>query len=217
MERIDQRIPVSSPAFGIVLAYLDTYGRITDAKTDLAFLQRVRSHKPESRFHLGPEPNRYRTATLPRAILRAITLLETCEFDFALRPPSSRDDAVPYLNAFIDARPHTIDLSSSFARAIGAKKAGENSSFEEVRDALLYTGTKDLSAARSILIVDDIFSEGKTAAAVIDVLRRKGLPSEAKITLFAPLWVRKSDLDLSTISSILSDGAGEKKHDEGYW
>ncbi len=59
-------------------------------------------------------------------------------------------------------------------------------------DILSYASNHPLEEARSVLIVDDYFVTGRTAAALLSIIRSHGLPADASVTVACPLWVERS-------------------------
>lgn len=138
---------------------------------------------------LGADP--WRRGYLKRVGLFA-KLLASCfareAFDCVLSPPSRFDHARPYREAILRRMPGAVDLSADFTRKEGTY-AGCGHSLPALRRALSFHLRIPLGSLESVLIVDDILWQGKTASAVIHHLRRAGLPDEARIALACPLWI----------------------------
>lgn len=188
-------IPFSAPAHVVCLAYLAGYGGINDCSTVLSYLQRVRSHP--LRASLATYEQRY-LDELPRAVRECKSLLKEYSFDAALRLPSSRGDAAPYLEALLEDRSTTKDVTSGLSRNAGAPRAGDGASLKEIQSGMSLK-CRQLGDFKTVLIVDDILADGKSAAACINLLHENGLPQSAKITVFVPLRVRSSDIDLTGV------------------
>jgi len=109
--------------------------------------------------------------------------------DAVLSPPSRMAwQAEPYRKAIAAAHPKAADLTAAVGRN-GNARAGEGASFEDVLGALSYRPTGQEKDFRRIVIVDDTFITGTTAAAVVLLLRQHGLPDECEVTFACPLWL----------------------------
>lgn len=113
----------------------------------------------------------------------------TPSFDAIVSPPSERADAEVYRNALI-GKPGALDLTDRFSRK-GNVKASTASSIQEVVDEFDYAAQGDESEINSLLIVDESVASGKTVAAVLEHLRRAGLPGDCKIMVAAPAWLKQ--------------------------
>jgi predicted amidophosphoribosyltransferase len=60
-----------------------------------------------------------------------------------------------------------------------------------MRAVLIYAPGNDEENFSSILIVDDVFSRGRTATALVRKLREAGLPISSPITVACPLWMAR--------------------------
>jgi hypothetical protein len=125
---------------------------------------------------------------LSKSTLALLQQVNDTLIDFILSPPSRRHDAEPYRAAFRVHFPDATDLSGAFARN-GSVSAGESRDVASLLASLSFSTTIDLSSASSLLIVDDVYSSGTTAAAIVQLLCRNGLPSHTAITIAAPLYV----------------------------
>ena len=94
----------------------------------------------------------------------------------------------PYRLAIRDKLPGVIDLTDRFCRS-GNVHSGEDASFDEICAALDYRAANDEVTISSLLIVDDVFSRGRTAAAMVFKLRAAGLPIISPVTIAFPLWI----------------------------
>ncbi|MFG1201770.1 phosphoribosyltransferase [Xanthobacter aminoxidans] len=122
--------------------------------------------------------------------LAALVRDQVPEIDAVVSPPSSRQDAVPYREAILRDRPGTPDLSGDFTRA-GKTKAGDSkTTVKDMVDEFQYRSVKDLSGVKSLLIVDESISTGKTVAAVLQHLYANGLPEDCRITV--AVWAKLS-------------------------
>lgn len=109
-------------------------------------------------------------------------------FDAIVSPSSERADADLYRNALIE-QTSARDLSDRFSRK-GNVKASTASSVEEVVNEFDYVAQGDESEISSLLIVDESVASGKTVTAVLEHLRRAGLPGDCKIMVAAPVLLK---------------------------
>ena len=85
--------------------------------------------------------------------------------------------------------------------------AGEGASAEQLEAAFTFDSAADLKVVGSVLIVDDVLAEGKTATAIIHKLRKLGLRPDIGITLAVALRVLppqpKKRFGMEAIKSIM--------------
>lgn len=109
-------------------------------------------------------------------------------WDAVVAPPSSRPWAIPYLAAGKKLRA-AVDLTSRFSR-VGNVRSGEaGTCLDDLVASLTYSPGGDEPGFSKILFVDDVLAAGKTFAAIIQLLRRHGLPHEAEFQIGVPLWL----------------------------
>jgi predicted amidophosphoribosyltransferase len=84
----------------------------------------------------------------------------------------------------------TTDLSGHMSRT--RPTSARHQSFDQLIDALSFDGAPSIEGARSLLIVDDYFVTGRTAAALLSVLRSHGFPPDGQVTVACPLWLDRS-------------------------
>jgi hypothetical protein len=109
--------------------------------------------------------------------------------DAILSPPSSMSwQAEPYRSALADRYPSAIDLSPAVSRHCGAR-SGSGAALEEVLACLSYAPSGREKDFRRLVIVDDTFATGTTAAALVTLLRDHGLPEACEVILACPLWL----------------------------
>jgi hypothetical protein len=112
---------------------------------------------------------------------------EVPEFDAMVSPPSSRPDANPYREAILRTK-STRDLTPHFSRK-GKVQVGHNdTTLEQAIDEMIYARDGAESAITSLLVIDESLASGKTVAAVLDHMRRAGLPKGCKVTVV--VWAR---------------------------
>jgi hypothetical protein len=111
------------------------------------------------------------------------------EADAVISPPSRMPwQAEPYKQAILERNPRATDLTPQLTRT-GNAFSGEGATVEAVADGLNYAPTGKESRIRRLVIVDDIFTTGTTATAIVEALRAQGLPSECEIIVASPLWL----------------------------
>ncbi len=110
-------------------------------------------------------------------------------FDAILSPPSRYDQAGAYRNAYVTAGRGRRDLTDRLSK-LGGNLSGEGANLEQIVDELKYDARGDEVCLRSVLIVDDTFNTGKTAAAVITRLMEAGIPEDCSFVVAVPFWAR---------------------------
>jgi hypothetical protein len=109
--------------------------------------------------------------------------------DALLSPPSDHAcQAMPYRESVAAKFPGAVDLTNGFFRD-GTKRAGQGAPLDQVAASLTYKPTGREKEFRRIVIVDDTFTRGMTAAAIITQLRKHGLPENCEVILACPLWL----------------------------
>jgi hypothetical protein len=81
------------------------------------------------------------------------------------------------------------DLTCRFSKVNYDVGSGEGIPLLTVLSNLNYRPVGDEADISHLLIVDDVFKGGKTAAAMILKLQVAGLPAECRVTVACPLWV----------------------------
>ncbi len=113
------------------------------------------------------------------------------QFDAILRVPSSRGDNLALYGACLSNWPDAEDLSGRLSRA-GRVKAADAGTVADMVAELIYAPGGNESEIRSLLIVDESSSTGKTAAAVLDILQANGVPAYVEVTLAVFVVMKKS-------------------------
>ena len=104
-------------------------------------------------------------------------------FDTIICPPSSAGDAQPYRDAILDRWP-VNELSDTFTRRGNFKAQDDETSVEDlVERELVHSPDGSEPLIKSLLIVDESLARGRTAAAMIALLRRAGMPDDARISI----------------------------------
>ena len=167
--------------------------------SDLGFLQHARSGllvvmSPDGRPENAPIAKRY-DANLKKFTRSLADIVEQGMAgrhpDAIVELPSTRNFNKPYTAEILTRFPAARDLTLIVDRH-GNVKSGEDASFDEVLADTFIHGTDGLDTLKTVLLVDDILAEGKTAAAIVDRLREAGLSSKARIVLAVPLVTYKS-------------------------
>jgi hypothetical protein len=172
----------------IELVYIDAYGHgVAGRTTGLVYLHRVR-HFGADHPLVHAAASEY-TLLLPMSTKTLAEYLAGRHFDAILAPPSSRRDLAPYLDAIVAALRPPEDWTELFARREGAS-AGSTASCQAMYESLALKSQESIAGAGAVLMVDDSFSSGTTACAILRRLIDAGLPEECQFTVAAPLWVR---------------------------
>lgn len=164
-------------------------------KVELAYLEKWNASEGEPSTPLAYLAGRADTAgleyerNLPLYRRELATLLEERQFDFVLSPPSRRSDSEPYRQEILDRGIAAVDLTDCFSR--NSARSRSTGSFDELIDDLDFEDRHGLKGARAVLIVDDYFVTGRTAAALLSVLRSFGFPQNADVTVACPLWLER--------------------------
>lgn len=111
------------------------------------------------------------------------------DYDAIISPPSRMSwQADPYRQAICQANPSAIDLTPQLTRT-GNAFAGENATVDELTRQMHYVATGNESVINRLIIVDDTFTKGSTAAALVKVLWAHGLPQDCDVIVACPLWL----------------------------
>jgi orotate phosphoribosyltransferase len=117
---------------------------------------------------------------------------ESNQFDIAIRAPSSRHDAEPFFAAVFNAQHNCEDYSPYFAEPL-CFRAGEAKALWQTMNAITSSLAKLSPDTQRVLIVDDVYSRGLTAAAIVHRLRTQGgLSIDARIAVFTPAWIPRN-------------------------
>lgn len=176
-------IPTDESGYKVELAYLERWGPGTDGTTPLAFLAREVSEadpEVEDAYHKNLAEYRRDFGEM----------LEDRAFELVLSPPSSRRDLDPYRDEIVSRGIARRDLSGHLSRT--RPTSARRQSFDQLIDALAFEGAPPIAGARSLLIVDDYFVTGRTAAALLSLVRSHGFPLDGQVTVACPLWLDRS-------------------------
>jgi hypothetical protein len=186
MSSIQVPIHINGHRREITLIYLDQHGYgVTGRASGLAYLHRVRQF-PTRDFR--DTEDFYLQRVLPEATRRLADELGGRTFDVVFSPPSSRQDATPYLAAIKQRLDAARDWTERFRR-VGDGRAGVLRSCDAVRAATVFTPDESIAEVHSVLMVDESYSDGATACAMLTLLRQNGLSQDAEFVVAAPLWV----------------------------
>lgn len=112
---------------------------------------------------------------------------EVPSFDAIVSPPSGRSDAAPYRSAILNGQ-KTTDLTKAFTRQDKFKALKGNTTVDDMVTEFVYTPTGNEAEIKSLLVVDESISTGKTVAAVLHHLRKAALPDGCKI--WTAVWAK---------------------------
>jgi hypothetical protein len=186
MPRITISIPEITLRGEMSLAYLEEYTGDPLSDSSFIFLHRVRLAGPE--YARGYDAYLY-YLTLPER-LRAFTHLLTEEqFDLVAMAPSRRRDAEPFMAALLASRTHDYEDVSDHMVKDPTARSTEYALPSAFKEKLTISSYLDLSNFNHLLIVDDVFSSGVTAGAMLLRMGEHGLPRSASVTVAVPIWV----------------------------
>jgi adenine/guanine phosphoribosyltransferase-like PRPP-binding protein len=189
-------VPVESPQLPVSVYSLAVHGG--DSPSVLSYLQYVRSIKAGSsewdRLLLKQIKAEYPKQKGKAAQLLADgirSLLADEEPGAIVNIPSTRDLNCPYYSAIKERFRNAVDMSPFIKRHYKVK-SGEGATFKEVFDDTYLEPCDSLAGIKNILLIDDVYASGNTAAAVLLRLREIGLPDTAQMVIAAPLLVKGS-------------------------
>lgn len=109
-------------------------------------------------------------------------------FDVIVRAPSRRHDAEPFVAAIqLGMRESADDLSSYFSKQDSFRAGAASAAEAAVAAISCALPSSELDDVREVLVVDDIFSKGYTAAAIVTHLSSSGLHRDARIAVCVAL------------------------------
>lgn len=186
-------LPTLPQSTSATLAYLESSASGTLPQGPLGYLHKVRSIT--GRYVDAIASSNYSCAyyDLLSTYVKSYRMwAQSRAFDLIVRPPSHRHDSEPYAAAVRAACNGASDLSGRFAK-VASVRAGNLSSVTELIQHMRCTATRDeVDTCQRIVIIDDVFSKGLSAAAVLQLLYDVGLPANAAVTVCAPLWMKQS-------------------------
>lgn len=157
------------------------------------FLHTVRSGSANLSGSLAGSPDAWSYYSKLSGILQGVKeWSESNQFDIAILAPSSRHDAEPFFAAVFNAQRNCEDYSPYFAKP-SCFRAGEAKALWQAMNAITSSLAKLPHDTQRVLIVDDVYSRGLTAAAIVHRLRTQGgLSLDARITVFTPAWIPRN-------------------------
>ena len=175
-------IPTDESGFKVELAYLHRWSPGSPEASPLSFLARTGTERADDAAAA------YRKR-LPEYRAEFAGMLEGRRFEFVISPPSTRNDFEPYRAEIVARGIANTDLSEFISRS--GSGTARRFSFDQMVDALQFSGAPRLDGGRSLLIVDDYFVTGRTAAALLSILRSHGFPTDGDVTVACPLWLSR--------------------------
>lgn len=110
-------------------------------------------------------------------------------FQAMFSPPTRRPQLLePYRQAFTARFPDVSDITSRFRRRDELLAGDKKNSKEAVFANMLYAKNGDEASFRSVVMIDDMYHHGVTAAAVVLHLARAGAPVDGQFCIAAPWW-----------------------------
>jgi hypothetical protein len=181
-------LPIDSPSYrDIKIHYLCKGHKLADCGA-IFYLQFIRN---SGRIGSGASLEESYNLWLNKFTTQFAELLVE-QFDTVLSPPSRYKHAAPYRDAYLNKFHGTVDLTWSFHSAKSVL-AGESPSLEDLIGDIEFVSSGNVSTIKTLLIIDDIFSRGRTVAAVLTHLHQAGLPKTCKVEVACPLWLYKNE------------------------
>lgn len=118
---------------------------------------------------------------LEKIMFGDMVVAASVNYDAVVSPPSSRSDATPYRNEVLDE--NIVDLTSAFSRSCAVKAGDHRTTVNDLVADFHYQPSGSEQLIKSLLIVDETISSGKTVAAVLECLRTAGLPQDCLVTV----------------------------------
>lgn len=168
LETFEERIPAD-------LVYLAKYRAESGvAPSELRALGYL--HKTKSRIWRGrltEQERREYEQQLP-SLARALAMaLPNRPFAALIAAPSSRPDLVcPFAESVRQRFPQVCDLTP-FVRRVGNVRSGKGASFDEILQATRFDVPPTVLVEGALLVVDDVFSSGRTAAVLAHFFRHR--------------------------------------------
>jgi hypothetical protein len=187
----------TSPAMSATLYWLETHQAKAPAPPGIRYLHlrnRLKENPAAAGELLTTEAKAYESAfsEIEERFARASDGLA---FDLVVESPSCAPHASEFAEAASRAHPKAVRAAFDYDCVNGKRKnAAKGASVSELEAAM--TPRKPfpkLDQAKSVLIVDDIFNDGDTAAAVLHTLWAGGLNRRASILVAVPLRVMPSE------------------------
>lgn len=186
------QVPIGEPELQIQITLFYIFKWDPDSSSSfppLLFLQAVRNDTVIPGLKGSYEREVPRNSSKLKAEIENYQI-ENCQIDVhaVLTPPSTYCFAKPYLDTIKPLFNDAHDVSGSFTRDPGVH-SDQCETVEQYKNCLHYSSHCDLTAVRSLLIVDDVLNRGRTVAAVVLLLREHGLPARSRVFAACPLWI----------------------------
>ena len=185
----------TSPVTKVALYWLESYDGTTSAPIGIRYLHlRKRLNNPAAAEMRSQEAQAYESA-FPDIAKRFAAGLTSFTFDVVVECPSCS----PYANQFADIAGQTHPKATRVAFVYdcieGNRKDAARGAFVSELEAAMSPRTPlpRLDRVGNALIVDDLFNDGDTAAAVVHKLWAGGLNRDASIHVAVPLRVMPSE------------------------
>ena len=180
-------IPVDDPTFNVELFYIHEYKKSDPYHlryNPLMYLHSIRSGDIKEDSHIA-EAYRNNIKCYAEKLLNEFNWKY---IDSVIGTPSSRDHINPYLSLFKRKFKPDLDLTGCFTKKSNFS-AGLGNINIHTCGGIDYHCELDISCLKSILIIDDLFSTGTTAAIIIKLLKSHGVKDLISIALACPLLV----------------------------
>jgi hypothetical protein len=192
-------LPTSPEKFTMKLFWLESHQTEAFSALGIRYLQLRQSAKKIG--SLEHEKLAYEKE-LPTLLTRLRDVVSLIPCDVLVECPSCEPHAGEFAGEATKAHPKAAHLVLGYnCKDTNRPRAGRGASVDQLTKAMSPKGnTPDLRSAKNIVIIDDVYSEGKTAAAVAQKLREWGLDRSASISVAVALRVipsppaRKFDL-----------------------
>jgi hypothetical protein len=147
-----------------------------------------RSTDRDAERRAGELEQGYRSGELSFTERLAAHTREVClEPDLVVQSPSENEFAGKYFIAIHQAFPSVRVISSQVLQKERGVYFGGLRNVGDIKSKLRLTPNTGLTGMRRLLIVDDVYSSGKTSSAIVSLLIDAGFSPEAEVSLAVPL------------------------------
>ncbi len=183
-------LPLSSKELQVDLMWLSTHSSLAMAPRGIRYLQ-VR--KTAASAGLNDELEQY-LRDLPALLRQFGEMIAPIKCDLAVECPSCEPHAARFATVIATTHPNLDRLFFGYdCHDPGRPRAGHGASVEQLAAAMFPKAfSADLKKIQRVLLIDDVFNEGKTAAAVMQRLWALGLNCSASISIAVALRVAAS-------------------------
>jgi hypothetical protein len=183
MGRKKVKIPLHQPEFEAEVLFLDTYAPPAHRITPFRYFQTAR--------RLGAQQAEFDRLEYERNVRQCTSrygdLISSTSPDAVVRAPSDRDDAAPYFKIARDVHP-AAEVVAEFTKETGYKCGVEKAAPAEAKQHFSIVSHTTPRVLKELLIVDESFSNGCTAAALLACLADVGFSCQ-KVIIASPLLV----------------------------